>query len=78
MFRTLGSQDHDVVLVRCTIDLRCWEFEKGREWGGDGKGEVSLRATWGQGGQDRLTTKEGFQVSEREMEGGVTKNYQGE
>jgi hypothetical protein len=44
------------------------------EWGGDGEGEVSLRATWGQGGQDRITPKEGFQVSKREMEGGVTKN----
>ncbi len=32
------------------------------EWGGDGKGVVSLRATWGQGGQDRIMPKEGFQV----------------
>jgi hypothetical protein len=38
----------------------------GREWGGDGEGEVSLRATWGQGGQDRITPKEGFQVSKGE------------
>jgi hypothetical protein len=36
------------------------------EWGGDEKGEVSLRATWGQGGRDRITPKEGFQVSKRE------------
>ncbi len=35
----------------------------GREWGGDGKGEVSLRVTWGQGGRDGITPKEGFQVS---------------
>jgi hypothetical protein len=38
-------------------------------WGGNGEGEVSLRVTWGQGGQDRITPKEGFQVSKREMEG---------
>jgi hypothetical protein len=48
-----------------------------REWGGDGEGEVSLRATWGQGGQERITPKERFQVSKKEMEGGVTKNKQG-
>jgi hypothetical protein len=41
----------------------------GREWGGDGKGEVSLRVTWGQGGQDHITPKEGFQVSKREWKG---------
>ncbi len=50
------------------------EFGIGREWGGNGEGEVSLRATWDQGGRDRITPKEGFQVSKREMEGGVTKN----
>ncbi len=37
------------------------------EWGGngdgDGEGEVSLRATWDQGGQDRTTQEKGFQVS---------------
>jgi hypothetical protein len=41
----------------------------GREWGEDGEGEVSLRATWGQSERDRITPKEGFQVSKREMEG---------
>ncbi len=41
----------------------------GREWGEGGKGEVSLRVTWGQGGQDRITPKEGFQVSKREWKG---------
>jgi hypothetical protein len=46
----------------------------GREWEGNGEGEVSLRATWDQGGQDRITPKEGFQVSKKEIEGGVTKN----
>jgi hypothetical protein len=35
-------------------------------WGGDEKGEVSLRITWGQGGRDRITPKEGFQVSKGE------------
>jgi hypothetical protein len=39
------------------------------EWGGIEEGEVSLRATWGQGGRDRITPKEGFQVSERERKG---------
>jgi hypothetical protein len=34
--------------------------------GRDGKGEASLRATWDQGGRDRTTQKEGFQVSKRD------------
>jgi hypothetical protein len=42
------------------------------EWGGNGEGEVSLRATWDQGGQDRTTSKEGFQVSKRDLrKGGI-------
>ncbi len=45
------------------------EFGMGREWGGVEKGEVSLQATWDQGGQDRFTPKEGFQVSKREWKG---------
>ncbi len=45
------------------------EFGMGREWRGKGKGEVSLQATWGQGGRDRITPKEGFQVSKREWKG---------
>jgi hypothetical protein len=45
--------------------LRCWEFGMGRGWGGDEKGEVSLRATWDHGGQGCITPKEGFQVSKR-------------
>ncbi len=69
LFRTMRSRDHDVVLVGRTINLGCWEFGMRREWGGDGKGEVSLRVTWGQGGLDRITPKEGFQVSKREMKG---------
>ncbi len=39
------------------------EFGMGREWEGFEEGEVSLRAPWGQGGRDRTTEKEGFQVS---------------
>jgi hypothetical protein len=81
----MRSRDRDVVLVRHTIDLGCWEFGRGREWGGDG--EVMGRGR-GRGGQfksnlgPRMTgshhAKEGFQVSKREMEGGITKNQQGE
>jgi hypothetical protein len=41
--------------------------------GGDGEGEVSLRVTWGQGGRDRITSKEGFQVSKKGMEEGTNK-----
>jgi hypothetical protein len=46
----------------------------GGEWGGDEKGEVSLRATWDQGGQDRITPKEGFQISKGEWKGKLTGN----
>ncbi len=43
-------------------------------WNGEGLGrveggEVSSRATWGQGGPDRTTQKEGFQVSKRDWKG---------
>jgi hypothetical protein len=41
------------------------------EWGG----EVSLRATLDQGGQDRTSEKEGFQVSKRDLRKG--RNWQG-
>jgi hypothetical protein len=64
-----GSRDCDVILVRRTIS---WGNPGGvgnLEWGGNGEGEVSLRATWGQGGRDRTTQKEGFQVSKRDWEG---------
>ncbi len=80
----LGSRDRDVVIVRRTISPGKPRGVRNLEWGGngegDGEGEDSLRATWGQGGQDRITPKEGFQVSKREMEmeGGVTKNSQRE
>ncbi len=60
MFRTMRSQDHDVVLVGRTIKtgeaLRGWEFGMGREWGGGCQFTSNL-------GQDRTTRKEGFQVS---------------
>ncbi len=61
-----GSRDRDVVLVRRMIVGETQggqEFGMGREWEGFEEGEVSLRATWGQGGRDRTTEKEGFQVS---------------
>jgi hypothetical protein len=41
----------------------------GRVWGGDVKGEDSLRVTWGQGGRDRITPNQGFQVRKREWKG---------
>jgi hypothetical protein len=64
-----GSRDRDVVLVRRTASVgETWGVGN-LEWGGNGEGEVSLRATWGQGGQDRITPKEGFQVSKREWKG---------
>jgi hypothetical protein len=43
----------------------------GRDWGGVEEGEVSSRATWGQGGRDRTTQREGFQVSERGNQRGI-------
>ncbi len=59
----MRSRDRNVILVKSTVDLRCREFGMGRGWGMDEKGEVSLRATWDQGGQGRIMSKEGFQVS---------------
>ncbi len=53
------------------------EFGIGWEWGGDEKGEVSLQATWDQGGPGRITPKEGFQVSKGEQRG-VNGEWQGE
>ncbi len=40
----------------------------GREWGGDGNGEISLRATWDQGGWDPITARR-FQVSKGKQKG---------
>jgi hypothetical protein len=56
--------------------LRGWEFGMGRKWGGNGEGEVSSRATWDQGGRDRTTQEEGFQVSKMDSKG--RRNQQGE
>jgi hypothetical protein len=50
----------------------------GRDWGGFEEGEGSSEATWGQGGRDRTTQKEGFQVSERGLRGESKRNQQGE
>jgi hypothetical protein len=69
-----GSRDRDVVLVRCTIG-------SGKPQGSgiwNGEGEVSLRATWDQGGRDCFTSKEGFQVSKKGWKGKVTGYQQGE
>jgi hypothetical protein len=57
MFRTRRGRDHDVVVVRRTINLGYWEFGMGRDWGGVEKGEVSLQATWDQGGRDPITPR---------------------
>jgi hypothetical protein len=46
------SRDRDLVLVRRTIHLWKPRGVGKLEWGGNGEGEVSLRATWDQGGQD--------------------------
>ncbi len=46
LFRTMLSQDCDVVLVRRTIDLGCWEFGMGTEWGGGGQFTSNLGPRW--------------------------------
>jgi hypothetical protein len=61
-----GSRDRDVVLVRRTISLGKPRGVGNLEWGEDGEREVSLQATWEQGGRDCITPKEGFQVSKGE------------
>jgi hypothetical protein len=40
VFRTMRSRDHDVVVVRRTINLGYWEFGMGREWEGLRKGRL--------------------------------------
>jgi hypothetical protein len=50
----------------------------GRDWGEFEVGEVSSRATWGQGGRDHTTQKEGFQVSKGGLKGELKENQQGE
>jgi hypothetical protein len=65
----MRSRDCDVVLKGCAVGLGKsrggQEIGMGRKWGGNGEWEVSLRATWDQGGRDRTTQEEGFQVSEK-------------
>jgi hypothetical protein len=39
----MRSRDHDVVIVRRTINPNYWEFGMRRGWGGVEKEEVSLR-----------------------------------
>jgi hypothetical protein len=80
----MWSQDRDVDLVGRTFDLGKprggGEIGMGREWGGIGEGDVSLRATWGQGGRDRTTQEDEFQVSKRDSrKEGISKgNWQRE
>jgi hypothetical protein len=47
----------DVVLVRRIFSSGKPRGVGNLEWGRDGKGEVSLRVTWGQGGRDRITPR---------------------
>jgi hypothetical protein len=65
----MRSRDHDVVIVRRTINLGFWEFGMGREWGGvekeGGQFTSNLRLRW----TGSYHAKEGFQVSKREWEG---------
>jgi hypothetical protein len=68
----MRSPDPDVVLVGRTIDLGKPQGVGKLEWGGNGEGEVSLRATWDQGGRDHTTQKEGFQVSKRDSRKGAS------
>jgi hypothetical protein len=53
----LVSQIRDVVLVRRTFSSGKPQGVGILEWGGDGNGEISLRATWNQGGQDPITAR---------------------
>jgi hypothetical protein len=52
-----GSWDRVVVFV----GAGCWEnlrrYAGNLEWGGVEEGEVSLRVTWDQGGQDPITPR---------------------
>jgi hypothetical protein len=53
MFRTIWSRCRDIILEGRTIDL-------GKPWGAanwNGEGEVSLQATWEQGGRGSHHTK---------------------
>jgi hypothetical protein len=52
-----------------------WGNPRKLEWGGNGEGDASSRATWDQGGRDLTTQEEGFQVSKRDLREG--RNWQG-
>jgi hypothetical protein len=56
LFQTMRSWGRDVVLVRRTIDLGCWEFGMGREWGEGGQFESNLGPRW----TESHHAKEGF------------------
>jgi hypothetical protein len=53
----LASRIRDVVLVRRIFNLGKPQGVGNLEWGGDGKGETSLRAIWDQGGRDPITPR---------------------
>ncbi len=53
----LVSRIRDVVLVRLIFSPGKPQGVGNLEWGGDGKGEISLRATWDQGGRDPITAR---------------------
>ncbi len=57
----LVSQVRDVVLVMCILcsgkPQGAGILERGVYGGGDGNGEISLRATWDRGGQDPITAR---------------------
>jgi hypothetical protein len=57
----LVSQFRNVVLVMCIFSSAEPQgvgiLEKGVYGEGDGNGEISLRATWDQGGQDPITAR---------------------
>ncbi len=63
MFRTMRSRDRNVVLVKRTIDLRCWEFGVG----GDGEGIRKGRSVYEQPG-----TKVDRVASHQSVHGGLT------
>jgi hypothetical protein len=58
----MRSWDHNVVLVRRTINLGCWEFGMGRGLEGGGQFTSNLGPRW----TGYYHAKEGFQVSKRE------------
>jgi hypothetical protein len=51
------SRDLEVVVVRRIINLGTGNLEWGGNGKGDGNGEISLRATWDQGGRDPITAR---------------------